>query len=79
MADLFRCDKCGRIGRASEKKGRLIVQELGSDGLAHPALYNRKAEVCEGCFTEVCRTMHDPSGKRPTLEESSAIVRESRS
>lgn len=73
--DLFRCDKCKTIMLKAAKKGRLIVQELGdNDGMAHPALYNRKLELCVNCF-EGFRSMMDPIAPRPTFEEASDITR----
>ncbi len=73
--DLFRCDKCKTIHLKSAKKGRLIVQELGeNDGMAHPALYNRKLELCFACFEGFKATM-DQTAQRPTFEEASDITR----
>lgn len=79
MADLFRCDKCKRLGKLDEKKGRFIVQELGPDGNPHPSFYNRKLEVCGTCLEDlkesVQRTVNTTGLSFP---EANAIVRESR-
>lgn len=73
--DLFRCDKCKTILFKSSKKGRLIVQELGeNDGLAHPALYNRKLDLCLICF-DGFRNMMDPIAERPSFAEASDITK----
>lgn len=77
MADLFRCDKCGGLGPKSSKAGRLIIQELGhADQMPHPALYNRKAEVCAICFCELRGSMDRHMPPRPSFEEASDITKE---
>ena len=74
--DLFCCDKCKLIAPKGAKRGRLIVQELGEgDGMAHPALYNRKLELCTGCF-RVFKGRMDQTARRPTFEEDSDITRD---
>lgn len=76
MADLFRCDKCHHVLPKIGKKGRLIVQELGEgDGMPHPALYNRKLELCAGCFLHFQQLMDQHSSVVPSFGEASDITR----
>lgn len=76
MADLFRCDRCGTIHPKLGKKGRLIVQELGEgDGMPHPSLYNRKLELCDGCFVHFQGVMNQHNRDMPTFTEASDITR----
>jgi hypothetical protein len=76
MADLFRCDKCSRVLSKMGKKGRLIVQELGeADGMPHPALYNRKLELCAGCFSDFQQLMDRHAHDVPTFGEASDITK----
>lgn len=75
MADLFRCDKCHQILAKDGKKGRLIVQELGrADGMPHPALYNRKLELCDDCFLHFKQLM-DRHSVTPSFAEASDITK----
>lgn len=76
MADLFQCDKCGTIASKDGKRARLILQELGPDGNPHPAHYNRKAEVCGGCFDNLKVMMNRAAPVKPSFAEASDITRE---
>lgn len=76
MADLFRCDRCGAIHPKLGKKGRLIVQELGeADAMPHPSLYNRKLELCTGCFSHFKQMMDQHSQPVLSFAEASDITR----
>lgn len=75
MADLFRCDKCGRTGAMQHKRGRFIVQELNHhDGQPHVSLYNKKAEVCGDCLTLLIESLGGREKKDMT--EAQHIMRE---
>lgn len=72
MADLFQCDKCGKILRVGLKKGRLTLQEL-QDGMPHASLYNNKADVCEPCFKMLRDGMNMSAGPQ-TAESTQKIL-----
>lgn len=74
MADKFECDKCGKQGPMAMKRGRLIVQEL-NNGMPHPSLYNRKAELCESCMQQLKTSMRGTPGPA-SMAESQGICAE---
>lgn len=75
MADLFRCDKCNSIHPKTGKRGRLLVQELGeNDGMPHPALYNKKLELCDGCFAFFRKSMDEETKETLSFKEASDIT-----
>ena len=75
MADVFQCDKCKRLLHPQVKSGRMILQELGPDGMPHTGLYNRKAEVCRSCFEEMQRIMNATAPK-PDMPQAHGIMTE---
>lgn len=57
MAHLFQCDKCGKLSQPHTMQGRLILQEVRG-GQTHVSYYNRKAEVCGECFSQLKTLMN---------------------
>lgn len=51
MADLFQCDHCGDVKPITEKKGRIILEEIRWEGaVKFPPLKLYEHDLCGACL-----------------------------
>lgn len=51
MADLFRCDHCGKVLKKHEKKGTLLLQEhTWNGGVFFGTTVAHTHDLCERCY-----------------------------
>jgi len=54
MADMFRCDHCGRILDKTEKKGQLRLEEIPwNDGKQFPSRLMHLHDLCGRCLAKL--------------------------